>query len=57
LQEGAKEIISRQLRTKVDDHTLANLVITLRESDRLCVMHDAQDENQGPQIICSLGLS
>lgn len=57
LQDSAKEIIGRQLRSKVDDDTLVNLIITLRESDRLCMIHDDGEEDTEPQIICSLGLA
>lgn len=56
LQDGAKDIITRQLRSKADDDTLINLVVMLRESDRLCVIHDEGDGDQDAQIICSLGL-
>jgi hypothetical protein len=35
---------------------LADLVIALRDDDRLCLVHD-EEQSQEPQIICSLGLS
>ena len=34
---------------------LAELVTTLRDEDRLCIVHE-EDERQEPSIICSLGL-
>ena len=37
------------------DAALAELVITLRDEDRLCVVH-GEDEPQEPKIICSMGL-
>ena len=45
----------RQLRSGVDDEALAELVIMLRDEDRLCIAHE-EDERQEPGIICSMGL-
>jgi len=55
LQEMARDTLNRQLRSGIDDDQLANLVINLREDNRLCQVHE-QSEPQEPQIICSLGL-
>lgn len=55
LTESAKDVLNRQLRSGVSDEMLADLVLTLREEDRLCVIHDDQVERE-PQIICSMGL-
>ncbi len=38
------------------DDQLAELVMSLREQDRLCLTEDAAAEVREPQIICSLGL-
>jgi hypothetical protein len=55
LHEGAKATLNRQLRSGIDDQRLADLVLALRDDDRLCIVHD-EDEHHEPQIICSLGL-
>ncbi len=51
----AKSTLNRQLKSGISDQDLANLVINLREVNRLCVVHE-EGENREPQIICSLGL-
>ncbi len=56
LRQSAVDTLNRQLRSGVDDHTLAALVLSLREEDRLCIVHEEKQESE-PQIICSLGLS
>ena len=44
------------MKTGISDDKLAELVLALREEDRLCLIQD--EENSGePQIICSLGLA
>ena len=55
LRQAAIDTLNRQLRSGVSDETLAELVITLRDGDRLCIIHQ-EDEHQEPQIICSMGL-
>ena len=55
LRQAAIDTLNRQLRSGVSDETLAELVITLRDGDRLCIVHQ-EDEHQEPQIICSMGL-
>ena len=55
LRQAAVDTLNRQLRSGVADETLAQLVIALRDDDRLCVAHE--DEAAGePRIICSLSL-
>ena len=55
LRQSAVDTLNRQLRSGVDDTQLADIVMALREEDRLCQGgHDT--EAQEPQIICSLGL-
>jgi len=56
LREYAKDVLNRQLRTGISNYQLAELVITLRADDRLCVT-DEEVERQEPKIICSLGLA
>ena len=55
LRQAAVDTLNRQLRSGVSDEALAELVIALRDEDRLCVIHE-EDEHQEPRIICSLGL-
>lgn len=56
LREGAKDTLNRLLRSGIQDYQLAELVVTLRSEDRLCIVSEEQEEKE-PQIICSLGLS
>ena len=56
LQESARDTLNRQLRAGISDDDLANLVIALRDANRLCHVQEVSDEVQEPQIICSLGL-
>ena len=56
LRPSAVDTLNRQLRSGVSDDQLAEIVMSLREEDRLCLTGDAADEAQEPQIICSLGL-
>ena len=55
LTETAKDTVNRQIRTGIEDQELADLVLALREEDRLVVTQEAQG-TQEPQILCSLGL-
>lgn len=55
LRQAAVDTLNRQLRSGISDQSLAELVSTLRDEDRLCLVHD-EDEHQEPHIICSLGL-
>ena len=55
LRQSAVDTLNRQLRSGVDDAQLAEIVMSLREEDRLSLTGD-DIEVQEPQIICSLGL-
>jgi hypothetical protein len=55
LRSQAIDILNRQLKSGIRDDELANLVVALREEDRLCVVEE-QAHDREPQIICSLGL-
>jgi superfamily II DNA or RNA helicase len=55
LRQSAVDTLNRQLRSAISDQDLAELVLSLRDDDRLCVIHD-EGEVQEPRIICSMGL-
>lgn len=55
LRQTAVDTLNRQLRSGISDEALTELVIALRDEDRLCVIHE-DDEIQEPRIICSMGL-
>ena len=55
LRQGATDILNRQLRSGISNQALAELVIDLRDEDRLCIVQ-SETETREPQIICSLGL-
>lgn len=55
LREAARAKISRQIRTRIDDDALANLVIALYHDDMLCVAQPESDPS-ATQVICSMGL-
>ena len=57
LRQKAADILNRQLRIGIDDAALANMVIDMRDEDRLCQTGDQEDKVQEPRIICSLGAS
>lgn len=56
LRQSAIDTLNRQLRSGISDENLADLVISLREEDRLCIIHE-EEQSHEPQIICSLGLA
>ena len=56
LYTSARDILNARLNMGVNDTDLANLVLSLRQDDRLCIIHDENDK-QEPLIICSLGLA
>ena len=56
LRQSAVDSLNRQLRSGASDDQLAELVMTLREDDKLCLTEDGDGESREPQIICSLGL-
>jgi len=56
LRQSATDTLNRQMKAGISDEKLAELILALREEDRLCLIQD--DEHTGePQIICSLGLA
>lgn len=57
LRQTAVDTLNRQMKSGITDEGLAELVIGLREDDRLCIVSDGESDFQEPRIICSLGLS
>jgi len=55
LRQTSTDTLNRQLRSGISDQSLAELVMALREEDRLCLVHE-EGETHEPRIICSLGL-
>ncbi len=56
LRQSAVDTLNRQLKAGITDDALANLVVAMRQEDRLSVIEDAEPVRE-PRIICSLGLS
>lgn len=56
LKEFARETLNRQLKAGISDEDLANLVVSLRDDDKLCNTKEEEKTYKEPQIICSLGL-
>ena len=56
LRQAAIDTLNRQLRSGISNMALAELVIALRDEDRLCIIHDDTEEAYEPKIICSMGL-
>ena len=56
LYQPAADSLNRQLKAGIGDHQLLDLVFSLREDGRLCVI-DEQDQQKEPSLICSMGLA
>jgi superfamily II DNA or RNA helicase len=57
MRESARDTLNRQLKAGISDEQLADLVVSLREEDKLCIVNEDEIANKEPQIICSLGLT
>ena len=57
LQEYAKDIINRELKSGINDDTLIELIIRLRENGTLSLKDTSEGINSEPRIICSMGLN
>lgn len=55
LRQSAVDTLNRQLRAGISDEQLAELVIALRNDDRLCIVEEQAQAGE-PRLICSLGL-
>ena len=56
LRPTAVDTLNRQLRSSISDDQLAEIVMSLREEDRLCLKGDEATGPREPHIVCSLGL-
>lgn len=56
LFQSATDSLNRQLKAGIGDHQLLDLVFSLREDGRFCVIDDHEQQRE-PQLICSMGLS
>ena len=56
LRQGAIDTLNRKLKEGINDPQLGELVMALRDEDRLCLTSESEIEQQEPHIICSLGL-
>lgn len=56
LKEFARDTLNRQLKAGISDDGLANLVVSLRDDDKLCITDNEEQVNRLPQIICSMGI-
>ena len=55
LRQNAIDTLNRQLKSGISDEKLADLVIALRNEDRLSLIHEVERRHE-PRIICSMGL-
>ncbi|MBK9943103.1 MAG: NgoFVII family restriction endonuclease [Kouleothrix sp.] len=55
LRTTAVDVLNRQLRSGISDADLVQLVLALRDEDRLCLIQE-ETTSREPQIICSMGL-
>ena len=56
LQEYARDVISRELKSGIDDDKLIELIASLREDGSLSLKNIDNNEIKDPRIICSMGL-
>jgi hypothetical protein len=56
LRQSTTDTLNRQLRAGISNDKLAELVMGLRDDDRLCIIHE-EEQTHEPQLICSLGLA
>ena len=55
LLQSATDTLNRQIKAGIGDHSLFELVFSLREDSRLCIVEDEEQQRE-PKLICSMGL-
>lgn len=55
LRSSAVDVLNRQLKAGIDDHQLSELVLSLQQDERLCVVEE-QGQVREPRLLCSMGL-
>ena len=56
LRQSATDSLNRQIKAGIPDQHLVELILTLREDERLCVIDDDPERKREPKLICSMGL-
>lgn len=56
LYQSATDSLNRQLKAGIGDYQLLELVFSLREDGRLCLIDD-QEQQKEPKLICSMGMA
>lgn len=56
LYQSATDTLNRQIKAGIGDQDLIELVFSLREDGRLCLV-DEQEQQREPRLICSFGLA
>ena len=56
LKEFARETLSRQLKAGISDEQLAELVVSLRDEEKLVIVDEDETDLREAQIICSMGI-
>jgi len=44
------------MKSGISDNVLSDLIISLKEEDKLCIVNEDEVQHKLPQIICSLGI-
>ncbi len=57
LRQYARDTLTRQLKSGINDYDLADMVVALREEDKLSIVDKEESMHKEPRIICSMGLS
>lgn len=56
LKESSIDVLSRQMKSGISDEMLSELLVSLYEEDKLCIINEDEPRNKMPQIICSMGI-
>ena len=56
LRQTTIDILNRQLKSGINDAKLIELVLALRDEDRLVIKNEKEKAQNDMRIICSMGL-